>query len=313
MVVRLGLIGAGRWGRNLIRTISAMDGVILSRVASRNAETMRLVGLETEVVGDWAAVAGASDLDGVIVASPPMLHVEMARHAVTNGLPVLIEKPLCLDPAEAAGFCALAETCSGLAMVEHTHLNSGAFEALLAQAASLGPPIRVMAEAGNWGPFRNDAPVLFDWGAHDIPMLLALFGGSPTGMEACCTHMRDMENAGEGASWVINLRFGAAEAQVMISNLLDRKQRLFRADFASAALVYDDMAQDKLKIHAYLHGPGSDLDEGVLVPVPTGLPLARSVERFVDAIKRGSDDGVSLDLGRRAIEILEACRVRSGR
>ena len=42
-VIRLGLIGAGRWGKNFIRTIRGLDGVTLSAFCSRHPDSRSLV------------------------------------------------------------------------------------------------------------------------------------------------------------------------------------------------------------------------------------------------------------------------------
>ena len=67
--LRLGLIGAGRWGRTLARVISTMPGMQLGVVATRNPESKAFFP-EQDLVSDWQALL-ERPLDGVIVASPP--------------------------------------------------------------------------------------------------------------------------------------------------------------------------------------------------------------------------------------------------
>lgn len=305
-MVRLGLIGAGRWGRNLIRTIRAMDGVVLGRVASSNPATAELLGPGTALSDDWRAVIDAPDLDGVVIATPPQLHAEMACRAVARGLPALIEKPLCLDAGEAAALGAAVAASSTFAMVEHTHLYSAAFEALLDQAGRLGVPTGVVAEAGNWGPFRSDAPVLFDWGAHDVAMLLTLLGRAPSSVAARCDERR-LTEGGEGASWRIELGFGATAARIALSNLRQAKCRRFCVNFATAALLYDDLAPEKLALHPRQPDGEFPRHPGVPIALPAGAPLERAMARFVAAVRRGEDDSASLALGIRVVEVLAAC------
>jgi predicted dehydrogenase len=307
MAVRLGLVGAGRWGRNLIRTIRATDGVTLARVASRNPETAALVAPETEVVTEWQAVTDAGDLDGIVIAIPPRDQTVIAKRAIANGLPVLMEKPLALDIAEAAALCDAVAQGSAFVMVDHTHLFSAAFEELLAQSRRLGQPLDVVAEAGNWGPFRRDASVLFDWGAHDVAMVLALFGEPPTVVAAWCDECRWVDDAGEGASWRLDLRFGGASADIAVSNLMQTKRRRFCANFASATLLYDDLAADKLTLHPPQTEPGFPATAGVAIMLAGGTPLQRAVASFVAAIGRGRDDTGSLNLGMEVVKVLAGC------
>ena len=99
--LNLGLIGAGPWGRNYIDTIRALDGVALTRLASRNPESAALAGPDCEITGDWRKMLAAGDLDGVIIATPPALHAEMTLAAIDRGVAVLVEKPMTLNLAEA--------------------------------------------------------------------------------------------------------------------------------------------------------------------------------------------------------------------
>src|SRR5229473_890850 len=99
--VRLGLIGAGRWGRNYLRTIAATPGVRLARLASRNPDSVRLAPADCAVTPDWRDLLDRNALDGVIIATPAALHAEMALAAMDAGLPVLVEKPLTMDIAQA--------------------------------------------------------------------------------------------------------------------------------------------------------------------------------------------------------------------
>ena len=91
--LNLGLIGAGSWGRNYIRTLAGLEGVDLVRLCSRNPESAKLAGPDCEISPDWRQLIEAGDLDGVIIAAPPALQSEMMLAAIGRGLPVLAEKP----------------------------------------------------------------------------------------------------------------------------------------------------------------------------------------------------------------------------
>jgi len=121
IAVKLGLIGLGRWGRNCMATMRTIPGLRLARAADPDPSTHTWVN-GGEVALDWRDLLEAGDLDGIIVATPPRHHVEIARAAVEAGLPVLVEKPLALSSGEAAGLLALAEELGGFVLVDHIHL-----------------------------------------------------------------------------------------------------------------------------------------------------------------------------------------------
>ena len=295
--VSLGLIGAGPWGRNYIRTVAAVEGVKLVRLASRNPESTRLVEPGCLISRQWREVAEARDIDGVIIASPPDLHAEMTARALDAGQAVLVEKPLTLDLAQARNLLRLAERCGGFVLVDHIHLFHPAYRRLKALAGDLGPPRRVRGWAGNRGPFRRDTPVLWDWGAHDVAMCLDLLGQLPAAVSARRREHRRTETGTE-ETVRLDLDFpGGARARIELSNLLDEKRRRFEVRFDRATLVYDDLAPQKLKRLR----PG-ECDEAI--PVDAALPLTVAVQAFADAIRTGSRSLESLRLGVDVVSVL---------
>ncbi|MDH5747898.1 MAG: Gfo/Idh/MocA family oxidoreductase [Rhodospirillales bacterium] len=303
--LRLGLIGAGPWGRNYISTIAALEGVTLARLASTNADSAQLVPPECRISARWEDVARARDLDGVIIAAPPALHGVMTRTALKGGHGVLVEKPLTLDPEEARELLCFAESRGGLVLVDHIHLFSPAWNALKTATRTQGCPRSIHTVAGRWGPFRADAPVLWDWGVHDIAMCLDLTGETPTSLRARRTESRDTPD-GAGETLELALGFsGGLTADIQISNLMADKQRLFSVRFDRQSWVYDDTAPDKLTRHDLPGGPDGPLGPGQAVPVDSTLPLTRVVAAFAAALRARSHDLASLRLGVETVVILD--------
>jgi predicted dehydrogenase len=297
-VIRLGLIGAGRWGRNYIRTIAALDGVRLTRLASRNPASRELVGPECTISADWRHVVESGDLEGIIIATPPSLHAEMTIAAVAAGIPVLVEKPLTLGLAEAVTLREQVRTRKGRVMVDHTHLFHPAFEELKRQVAALGMIREIEAEAGNQGPYREDVPVLWDWGPHDVAMCLDLLGEPPREARGM---REERANRGTAVTETIRLELefsSGARARIRISNMMEKTRR-FSVRCEAGVLVYDDIARNKLMLHR-------DGRDGP-INVSAEPPLSRVVEAFVAGISAGNDTTVSLDLAVNVVAVLERC------
>lgn len=305
-MTRLGLIGAGRWGRIYIQTIAALDDVRLARVASRNPESARLVPRDCQVTSDWRELVRASDLHGVVIATPPALHAEMARAAILANLPVLVEKPFTLNLAQAEDLRALARDRGCLVMVDHTHLFHPAFEELKKQAARLGQVRTIDAEAGNHGPYREDVPVLWDWGPHDVAMCLDLLHELPREVSAT---REAHERAGkvEAETLRLNLTFGEGlRARIRLSNMI-AKTRRFAVHCDDGVLVYDELVPDKLVLHQRVRATALTPAKGMPIAVSPEQPLRRVVKAFVAAIAEGSDRTLSLDLAVEVVAVLERC------
>jgi predicted dehydrogenase len=297
--LNLGLIGAGPWGRNFIRTIDGLDGVTLARLASRNPESARLVGPGCEIHQDWREMIKTNDLDGIIVATPPALHAEMTLAAVDRGLPVLVEKPLTLDVGEAETVLDRARSKGVIVLVDHIHLYSAAWEALKRVSLQLGPLRAVSTVAGNWGPFHKDTPVLWDWGSHDVAMCIDLAGRPPDRATADLIETRKTPE-GQGSALSLELGFGDVAARIAVSNLHKDKQRLFTAAFEGGKLIYDDTRDGggKLRLKTTPDNPGGTFKLG------PGLPVERAVLAFAAAIALGTPNVDDAELGLDVVRTL---------
>ena len=306
-MLKLGLIGAGRWGRNYIKTLAALDRVRLTRVASRNPETRGLVPDHTRIDDDWRALIAAGDLDGVIIATPPATHAAIARAALAAGLPVLIEKPLTLDLREAQELRDLVRTRGVFAMVDHTHLFHPAFEELQRRLPELGALRAIRTHAGNHGPYRRDTPVLWDWGAHDVAMCIAVAGAPPQHTHA----VREAQQPMEGAlAETLRLELGFSDglaADIRLSNMTGKVRR-FAVYGARGALLYDDLAPHKLTLHPSL-APDADLiaADGAAIAVSPEPPLQRAVTAFAAAIVNRRRDWRDFDRAVEVVAVLERC------
>ncbi|CAA7621652.1 Gfo/Idh/MocA family protein [Magnetospirillum sp. UT-4] len=297
--VRLGLVGAGRWGRIYIRALSGLPGLTLAAVASSNPATVTLLNPDTRLHPDASDMIKSGGLDGVIVATPPDSHVAIARMAVLAGLPVLVEKPLAYDAAEAAGLAALAAQRRVTVWVDHIHLFSPAFRRLKRIVADLGPVRAIRGCAGSHGPYRRDTSVLWDWGAHDVAMCLDLLGTMPDRMEARVVERRSLGNGDTGETVRLCLGFGPTSADITVGTLMD-KTRLFEVECAGGTVVYDDV------------GPVRLTRDGDEEPVEADRPLDVVLSEFGAAVSGHSADLSSLALGIRVIQVLERCQAVLG-
>ena len=107
--LKIGVIGAGAWGRNHVRTVAGLAEGELTAVCDTDAKIRERVARQypgTLVTADVAALLGA--VDAVIVASPATTHAAVARQALEAGKPVLVEKPFALSVRDAEAVAKLS-------------------------------------------------------------------------------------------------------------------------------------------------------------------------------------------------------------
>jgi predicted dehydrogenase len=181
IMVRLGLIGYGYWGPNYARILNELPDCELVGCAEINPaalERARQRLPEVEHTGDHRRLLERRDLDGVIVATPAATHYDVVRDCLEAGKHVLCEKPLTRTSLEASELAEEAEGQGRVLMVGHTFLFNPAVQMLkeYLERGILGKPLYVYCDRLGLGPIRKDVSALWDLAAHDVSILLHLFG-----------------------------------------------------------------------------------------------------------------------------------------
>jgi predicted dehydrogenase len=295
--VRLGLIGAGRWGSTIIRTITALPELRLERVASRNPETAALVPQDCVVSADWHAVATAPDLDGVVIATPANLHASMATVALEAGKAVFVEKPMATGLTDAEALVELARRTGAVVHVDHTDLSTPAWRALKDSLPMVGHIEAVVGVFGDSGPFRPDVPPRWDWGPHPVAMCLDLLGEPLTVRARCLAEGTDhrgrlerIEITTEHPRWAI--------AHVSFGNDFDRPHRRLAVRGRRGTLVYDDKAGHPLVVEAGGHREA--------IATAAARPLACALAAFAESARRAAPDWRQAVLAAAVVDVL--CR-----
>lgn len=304
--LNVAILGAGRWGKALISTVRRLEGFCLRAVASSNTDTRALVPDGCKVTADWRAAIEAPGVSAVLVATPPALHLEMTQHALHCGKPVFLEKPMTMDPTEAREILRLSAETGIPVTVDHIHLFSDAFQALMANLPEIGPLTKIRGEAGNRGPIRPDATVLWDWGPHDLAMILAVTGQRPAQVSAQRLGQEHMED-GVGEHIRAVLGFGASplECSFEISNIRKDKRRYFCAGGEYGRLVYDDLSPDKLVVH--IEGQAA---RPVKLAGRPALDNALLAFRHTVQTSDGQNHMAGLELGQAVVDILHTCSLQ---
>jgi predicted dehydrogenase len=301
-LVRIGLIGVGRWGKNFVNTIVQLNGAILTRVASQNPATTEIVPSGCAVTPNWRELLDDA-VDAIIIATPPHTHAKILLEALGAGKSVMVEKPLVTTDADLGAVRRIPN--NAVVMVDHTQLFHPAFRFLKAEVLHRGMPFSIRSSAGNTGPYRSDVSVLWDWAPHDIAMALNIVPGRARVIDAHILEARPMGSAtAERIRLSLMLAHGVP-CEVLLSTL-DQKHRWFAVDFQDSTLVYSDFgshASVRL-IHKALASPH---EEGEDLIISTDRPLTVALREFVAAVKAGRPATEDLNLAFEVVDLILRC------
>lgn len=246
---------------------------------------------------DWRHLIAAGDLDGLVVATPPETHAAICLAAIDARLPFFVEKPLTIDPNEANEVAAAAERAGVLMLVDHIHLFHESYELLKAETAGGSEIQAVHSRGGNQGPFRPISP-LYDWGAHDMALLIDLCGTEYRLEDARKVAQRHTDQ-GEAANYEVALSFaGGQKGFASFGNLFEHKERFLEVKCVQGTYLMDDLASAPLVFRA---------DEVTTVLAANrSQPLRRALELFVSGIKGADDRRFGGHLGAHVVNLLAA-------
>src|SRR6202045_1549384 len=128
-VIRVGVIGYGYWGPNIVRNFQGHEKADVVAVCDKNPKSLsrvRRAHPEVPVTSDQMEVLTSTQVDVVAVVTPVWTHFELAKLALENGKHVFVEKPFTCTVAQAEQLIELAERKNLKIMVDHTFLFTGA-------------------------------------------------------------------------------------------------------------------------------------------------------------------------------------------
>src|SRR5438477_1369054 len=319
---RVGVVGCGYWGPNLIRNFRQLPDCALKLMCDTSEQRLaHLKSLYPEIEGpkDYGHLLNGSGLDAVIIATPVRFHHSMAKASLLAGKHTFIEKPMASSVEECEELVQIAEQRGLVLMVGHTFLYSPAVRKIkeIVDRGDIGDSRYISTRRLNLGLFQKDINVAWELAPHDISIILHILEELPISVncrgEAHITPgIEDVPN--------IHLTFRKHRSALIQSSWLDpRKVREMTIVGSKRMIAYDDVAPlEKIKIfdarvevpphydsfaefqYSYHYGD-------MYVPyLKQEEPLKVECQHFLDCIRSGKTPLTSGRRGLELVRILEA-------
>lgn len=320
-MLRIGVIGYGYWGPNVVRNFSTANGSQVTMVCDMNQQTLKKVKKvypQINVTDNIDELIKSPDVDAIAIATPVFTHHDLAKKVLEAGKSVFIEKPFTYTVAEAEDLVELAAKKNLKLMVDHTFLYTGAVRKIrqLIDDGILGNLYYFDSSRVNLGLFQHDVNVVWDLAPHDISIMDYVIDEKPQAVVAT-----GIGHFGRGLEDVAYLTFYYDHniiAHINVNWLSPVKVRTTLIGGEKKMLVWNDLEPDE-KIKIYDKGVQVKTKEGkynLLVDYRSGDMWAPKVEqtealklmaeKFVDYVENGGtivNDGIA---GLNNIKMLEA-------
>ena len=289
-MMRIGLIGCGKWGQNYINTIATMSEIELVAVCrQRSKERPAFLPINCDLIHDWQRFHRDIKVDGVIVATNSH-SFGFAHDLLYYGVPVMAEKPCLLDSSEIESL-GLMTGKKGKLLVNYIHLFSPAFQ-MLKKIVAGKKIIRICSSGFGPSKTREYFSPLWDWGPHCLSMILSLINQDPTDV-----YISNHNKTKSGQTYRINLSFPGIKTTSIVGNGTIIKSRylsvLYEDNGQINEIVYDDLSSNKLKLNGT---PVHFIDNKPLLHI--------AIEEFLAMINSSQIDSSYINLTMKITKIL---------
>jgi predicted dehydrogenase len=324
--VSVGLVGLGYWGSKLARNIDEASGCTLGAICDEDpARLLQSAARYRDAIpfGSLEELLADGRVEAVVLSTPASLHARHARAALDAGKHVLVEKPLALSVVDCDDLIEQADAAGVTLMVGHTFVYSDPVRYLreLVLAGELGKVLYAYAQRLNLGVIREDLNALWNFGPHDVSILVYLLGRMPIRVHAQQYSLLNHEL--EDVAFLLLDFPDDIVAHIHESWLDPRKVRLLTIVGNRRMAVYDDTdVETPLRIYdkgvTDVSGPPNDrfgfgefkletrTGDMVAPRVLSREPLRVEIEHFAACVSTGARAETDARHGRDVVAILEA-------
>ncbi len=321
-MIRVGVIGYGYWGPNLVRNFMEAPGSTVVTVCDLRVE--RLGTLKTRyptinTVDSSCELLADPTIDAVVVATPVSSHFELGMAALKANKHVLIEKPLAANSEQATQLIEEAQARKRVLMVDHTFVYTGAVRKIreLITQNALGEIYYYDAVRINLGLFQHDVNVIWDLAIHDLSIMDYVLPTKATAVSA--TGISHIPGQPENVAYITLFFANPQIAHVHVNWLTPVKVRHTLIGGSEKMILYDDLEpSEKVKIY----DKGVTLSQSpeavyeMLVSYRSGdmwaprldatEALQTEAQHFIDCIENNKQPETDGQAGLRLVKIVEA-------
>lgn len=328
-MVRVGVVGYGYWGPNLVRNFAEMNGVEVAAVCDTNPDVLGQLAKRFPAVArttDYQALLRNPAIDAVVIATPVSTHADLAMGALEAGKHVLVSKPLAANSRDARRVVEEAERRRLVLLVDHTFVYMGAVQKVgeLVEAGHLGDLYYFDSVRVNLGLYQHDVSVIWDLAVHDLSIIGSWIPRRPRAVS--CLAVGHVESHPEDVAYLTLLYEHSLIAHIHVNWLSPVKIRRTLLGGSKKMVVFDDLDPvEKIKVYDRGITRKSDLVGSELIPIAyrrTGdvwIPqfdmteaLRTEAEHFIRCITEGEAPRTGGRSALQVVEILEAaeCSMR---
>lgn len=309
------VIGAGNWGRNLVRNFNALES--LKVVCDSDENRLKAISAEypnVRTVDCFDDVVVDELIGAVVIATPAETHGELVKKALQANKDVLVEKPLDLSVSDSEKLVRLARDNDRILMVGHLLWYHPAVLKIkeLVDSGELGRIQYIYSNRLNLGKIRREENILWSFAPHDISVIIGLLNEMPDSVKSQGGNYLHQKIADVTVS-VLSFPSGV-RAHIFVSWLHPFKEQKLVVVGDKKMLVFDDVVE-KDKLLLYPHSidwknriPVAHKAEAEVVSFEMEEPLRAECRHFLECLETRNRPRTDGEEGLRVLKVLQQCQ-----
>ena len=173
--MKVGIIGLGYWGPNLVRNFLAHNQVENIIACDKRHDRLKFIKSKfpSVTLSENYSDLINSNLDIIAIATPVDTHFKLSKKALEAGKHIWVEKPFTSTSEQGEELIEIAETKNLKIFVDHTFIYTGAVRKMkeLVDKKELGNILHFDSVRINLGLFQRDINVIWDLAPHDLSIM----------------------------------------------------------------------------------------------------------------------------------------------
>ena len=311
----IALVGAGYWGKNLLRNLYELN--VLHSVCEVDEETIRerkKAFPDVYYTTSYKEILNNKEIKAVVIATPAATHYQRVKEALLANKDVFVEKPLALNVEEGKELVELAKRKNRILMVGHILQYHPAVIKLkeLIKNGDLGKIQYIYSNRLNIGKLRTEENILWSFAPHDISVMLMLMEEEPVKVDAFGEAIlnKDIYDV-----TITTLEFkDGIKGHIFVSWLHPFKEQKLVVVGSKSMAVFDDISKEKLFIYPHRiewrNGkiPVAHKAEYHTVEVEQKEPLKEEMRHFVECVLERKTPRTDGEEGLRVLKVLSLCQ-----
>ena len=306
-MIKVGLIGIGKWGKNHLRTLSEINCDLVGISDSNEEKKLLAEEHNLDFYTDYNQLLNL--VDAIVVTTPTDLHFNIVKDCINAGKHVLVEKPIATTSQQSKILVELAQSKNVVLSVGYLFRFNNAIIRLKELLRKVGRIQYITCRyIHSTKPPRKDSGAIFNLGIHPIDILNFISEKNPSKIFAKKSNLLS-EKFEDSAT--ITLDYDDFFATIEVSCTHPEKKRDIWVIAEKEKIYVDYFSQQIIRYPIVVDYENVQRRDPIEEPIIANEPLKEELEYFLNFVKKKQELNVDSkeNIGKENYYTTRACEL----